>query len=129
MIHLTGHCLCQKTTLEINCTNAHVTACHCGMCRTQTAGPMFYTQKVEKEAYTFTKSEFVKVYASSEFAERGFCSNCGTVLFFRNQESQRTSFNPELFPELIEQATFNDEIYYADKPEYYTFQNATSKRQ
>jgi len=89
---------------------------------------MFYTNGVESEKYHFEDDSSLKVFDSSDFAERGFCSECGTILFWRQKGDQQASFNAELFPGIIKQAQFNLEIYTKDKPAYYSFANDAEKR-
>lgn len=127
MENLQGQCLCGKTTLTVARLGEEVTACHCSMCRKQAAGPIFYAEKTTIDQVDFNKDETISVYQSSQWGERGFCNQCGTFLYFRNQQDKHISLNPELFQELTEVSHFNKEIFYGDKPDYYEFANETIK--
>ena len=72
-------CLCGDVSLEVE-HDKHVHACHCGMCRTWGSGATFSLiaakpPKIDGEAN-------ISRYHSSEWAERAFCKNCGTHLFY-----------------------------------------------
>jgi hypothetical protein len=41
--------------------------------------------------------EFVSVYNSSDWAERGFCKSCGTHLFYRLKGTKFWNFSAGLF--------------------------------
>lgn len=74
-----GKCLCGAVTFEAEDIDTHVHACHCNMCRGWTGGPM---QAAQVGKIKFTGEENITRYASSEWAERGFCSRCGSNLFY-----------------------------------------------
>lgn len=122
-----GSCLCGETKLTVNRLGNEITACHCSMCRKQTAGPIFYTEEVAFNQIHFNQEETISIFRSSEWAERGFCNQCGTFLFYRYQKEKQAYLNAELFEELTAEALFNEEIFYADKPDYYDFANETNK--
>ena len=72
-------CLCGNVSLEVE-HDKHVHACHCGMCRTWGSCATFSLiaakpPKIDGEAN-------ITRYHSSEWAERAFCKNCGTHLFY-----------------------------------------------
>ncbi len=71
-----GACLCGAVKVEAEPLGS-LQACHCEMCRRWTSGPLMAVPC--KEAHFEGP---VRRYSSSEFAERGFCSACGTHLFF-----------------------------------------------
>ena len=76
----TGRCLCGAVTFVARDVESKVSACHCGMCRRWTGGPLFV---VGNAGVTWTGEEHIKTFTSSQWAERGFCSQCGTALFYR----------------------------------------------
>jgi hypothetical protein len=83
---LTGRCLCGGVTFEASVADPHVGACHCEMCRRWGGGGPLMAIPCGTDAH-FTDTEaganLISVYRSSEWAERGFCKNCGTSLFYR----------------------------------------------
>ena len=112
-----GKCLCGNTVLEVKELKGKVYVCHCGMCRKQAAGPIFYTDALKEGQYKFRESSTVSVYDSSNWAERGFCQSCGTFLFTRYKKDSTTHFNAELFDEM--EPTELVEIHKEEEPEFY----------
>lgn len=120
----TGKCLCGITEVKVTNLKNHVIACHCGMCRRQAAGPIFYSEAVKRNDYSFSETSKLKLFSSSDWAERAFCEACGTFIFTRYHENGNTHFNIELF-EGIEKLNFKLQIHTNDKPDYYEFENKT----
>jgi len=56
-------------------------ACHCRLCRKQ-SGHFFASTDVPRAALTIQGAKNVSWYQSSEKARRGFCSTCGSSLFW-----------------------------------------------
>ncbi len=95
--------------------------CHCGMCRKWSAGPYLavdcgHDVQIEGE-------ENLGLYHSSDWAERGFCKNCGTNLFYRLKETKQHIISSEIFNET--ELNFDHQIFIDEKPEYYNFANKT----
>ena len=57
-----------------------VAACHCSMWRRWTGGPLL---SVGSSDVTWVGEDKITTYKSSDWAERGFCSVCGSSLFYR----------------------------------------------
>ena len=83
----TGRCLCGKCSYIVTDVQKHIHACHCGMCRRWSGGPGF---AVTVSSLEFGDDSNVKTYASSDWAERGFCAECGTNLFYRTRDGRMT---------------------------------------
>jgi hypothetical protein len=56
-------------------------ACHCSQCRKH-SGHVFASTDVPRSAVTIRGEEKVTWYRSSDKARRGFCSVCGSSLFW-----------------------------------------------
>ena len=67
----------------------------------------------------------VTVFDSSEWAERGFCKNCGTHLFYRLKGSGQHMIPVGLFEE-SERLAFKNQVFIDQKPDYYAFENRTT---
>jgi hypothetical protein len=78
---LVGSCLCGAVRYEISAPLADASACHCVQCRKQT-GQSLASANVAKSAVTFTANASLKWFQSSEKVRRGFCGECGSVLFW-----------------------------------------------
>jgi hypothetical protein len=79
----TGGCLCGGVRYEVTGPLRDVVECHCAMCR-RTHGHFAAYTAAPKTAFRLTESRGLKWYASSAFARRGFCTECGgSVLWER----------------------------------------------
>ena len=63
-------------------------------------------------------------YASSEWAERGFCSKCGTHLFYYLKPNNQYHLPIGLL-KTEDNYNFTHQIFIDEKPEYYEFKNET----
>jgi hypothetical protein len=66
----------------------------------------------------------VSVFDSSDWAERGFCRNCGTHLFYRLKGSGQHMVPVGLFEDSAS-LVFKGQVFVDEKPEYYEFANKT----
>ena len=117
-----GQCLCGKVKVTAAKANAKVGACHCGMCRKLSSGP--YLAIDCGSDVTFEGQENVKTFDSSQWAERAFCSNCGSNLFYRLKQNNQHMLSLGLFDKNLP-VTFDHQVFIDEKPEYYTFANKT----
>ncbi|HYD66523.1 GFA family protein [Azospirillum sp.] len=77
----TGGCLCGGVRYEIGTKPSSISLCHCGQCRRQHSHVGAYTG-FPRDAFRMVKEETLAWYQSSEKARRGFCSRCGSGLFW-----------------------------------------------
>jgi hypothetical protein len=77
-----GSCLCGSVSFEVDGDLRPPDACHCSKCRKQ-SGHYWASTDVPRSAVTIHGDEHVKWYQSSEKVQRGFCSNCGSFLFWQ----------------------------------------------
>ena len=80
---MTGGCLCGAVRFEAEDVSNELHVCHCGTCRGWSGGGGF---AVSVGSVTFTGEDSLERYASSAWAERGFCRSCGTHLFYHLHE-------------------------------------------
>ena len=76
-----GSCLCGAVRFE---TEAHLhapDACHCTQCRKQ-SGHYWVSTNVPRAALRIEGAEKLTWHRSSEKVRRGFCSVCGSFLFW-----------------------------------------------
>lgn len=79
---LKGSCLCRAVNFEIANTLKHQPeACHCSQCRKQTSH-VFVGVNVRRDELTIQGDDKITWYRSSEKVQRGFCSVCGSALFW-----------------------------------------------
>jgi len=102
-----GTCLCGAVTVTVSCDlPATASACHCRMCQIW-SGAAFWGMDVPADAVQVDGP--VKLYQSSSFAERAFCPECGTHLWFRDFDADY-EFVPGLF-EAARGVTLSREVY------------------
>jgi len=76
-----GSCLCGAVSFEVEEELPGPDACHCRMCRKQ-SGHVFASTDVPRSAVTIRGEDKITWYRSSEKVRRGFCSQCGSSLFW-----------------------------------------------
>ena len=80
---LSGSCLCGAVRIEVTERPSHSPeACHCSMCRKQ-SGHVLSAVNVKRDALKVFGGDRVTWYKSSDKVERGFCSVCGSTLFWK----------------------------------------------
>lgn len=122
-----GQCLCGKITFTINDTDMRVDACHCEICRKWTAGPFLSISAGKGATVSFENENEITRYSSSQWAERGFCKNCGSTLFYHGLDDDSYYIAVDLLDDNSE-AILVEEIFYDKKPNYYHFLEATTKK-
>lgn len=118
----TGRCLCGAVSFVTNSADTDVGACHCNMCRHWGGGPFIAVDCGSQ--VQFEGSEYIKVFDSSEWAERGFCRNCGSNLFYRLKHNNQHQIPPGLFDDDTG-LEFTHQVFIDERPEYYEFANET----
>lgn len=122
VIEAKGSCLCGKVEVRASSISTDIGACHCDMCRKWAGGPYLGVDcNTEVE---FSGAENVSAFSSSDWAERGFCSKCGTHLFYKLKEKGQYIMPVGLF-EASSKFKFDHQIFIEEKPEYYDFANET----
>ena len=117
-----GHCLCGAIQLTAADAGNDVGACHCGMCRRWGGGP--YMEINCGSDVRIDGEENLSVFDSSKWAERGFCSNCGTHLFYRIKETGQHMMPVGLF-DSDDELVFRSQVFIDEKPSFYRFANET----
>lgn len=84
MSNITGGCHCGAIRYQVEGDPIVHALCHCGDCRRHAGAPMVGWTMYAKDAVEVTKGQ-PKVYESSEHGRRHFCANCGTGLFYINE--------------------------------------------
>lgn len=81
----TGHCHCGALRYEVTGKPIYKALCHCEDCRRHAGAPAVGWAAFPARALTI-QAGATKVYASSENARRHFCPECGTGLFYYNEQ-------------------------------------------
>lgn len=122
-----GSCLCGAISFEVAGDLPPPDACHCTMCR-KTSGQYYAGTDVPKDALTVTGSENVTWYQSSEKVRRGFCSTCGSSLFFDPPHRDWIGVSMGAF-EKPTNTKLAIHIYVADKGDYYEITDGLPQNQ
>ncbi len=121
-IKASGSCLCGTVSIEAKAMSTDVGACHCSMCQKWTGGP-FMTVDCGSDV-TCSPAEGIGTFSSSEWAERGFCKNCGSHLFYRLKQNGQHFMPVGLF-DVRDKLNFDHQVFIDEKPSHYCFSNKT----
>jgi hypothetical protein len=116
-----GKCLCGAINIKTP-DKKSVDACHCGMCRRWGGGPALGV--LCGSNVKIVGIEKVKIYRSSEWAERAFCGECGTHIFYKLLPTNEYFVPAGLFQDGVE-FEFKEQIFIDMKPSFYEFANQT----
>ena len=125
-----GSCLCGAVRFEVNGSLQPPDACHCSMCRKWT-GHYSAGTDVPRDAVTIHGMDRVTWYRSSEKVRRGFCSICGSSLFFDPLDKAKHDWigiSMGAF-DLPTQTQLKVHIYVADKGDYYDITDGLPQNQ
>lgn len=114
-----GSCLCGAVRFEAEPTDRHCHACHCEMCRRWTGSAMLAVP-VDPAALRWESEAAIRVFRSSDWAERGFCATCGSTLFYRLRDGGACFLALGLFDE-PDALPLASEIYIDRKPSAFAF--------
>lgn len=117
-----GRCLCGAVKVSIAGAQTHVGACHCGMCRRWSGGPLMAIDCGTDVA--FEGDDHIAVFDSSPWAERGFCTKCGSNLFYRIKQGQTYNVLAGLFDDTVG-FSLDVQVFVDEKPAYYAYANKT----
>lgn len=115
-------CLCGSIKISADLSRHKFTACHCTMCRKW--GGLWLA--VECDDVSFSGEGKVTTYHSSEMADRGFCADCGTHLFFKSKWNGKYYMPVGLFDE-VNDFVLHRQIFYDTKPYYLCLANESEK--
>lgn len=119
--NVTGRCLCGAVEITARANKPEVAICHCDMCRRWSAGPFM---EVTCENVVFKGEESVGRVRSSDWAERGFCKECGSNLFYHILGADDYQISAGL---LDDQSglRLSLQVFTDSKPPFYEFANKT----
>ncbi len=112
-----GGCLCGKVTFRTKGPLREVVACHCGQCRKQT-GHYYAATNALRADVEIDDGGSLRWYRASDFAERGFCGECGSALFWRRDGADNISILAGSFDQPTDLKLMSH-IFVSDKGDYY----------
>lgn len=83
MVALSGRCLCGQVSFQASGQIKRVSACYCGQCRAQNGGGPFYGVELQGTLHIENEQGPLRWFESSNKAKRGFCSRCGSSMFWQ----------------------------------------------
>lgn len=85
-----GSCHCGVVSFEVTGPLRDVIYCHCKQCRKQT-GHFVAATRADDKALSISGGCNLTWYEASPEAQRGFCSTCGSLMFWKAHGSEHTS--------------------------------------
>ena len=85
----TGGCLCGAVRFRVTGPLRDVVNCHCSMCQ-KLHGVFGAHSKARKNDIEIVEDRGLKWYRTSGIAQRGFCRECGSSLFWQPDEQDAT---------------------------------------
>ncbi|WP_299027333.1 GFA family protein [uncultured Sulfitobacter sp.] len=114
-----GSCLCGGVQYTLTGALRPSVACHCVQCR-KTSGHYVSATQVSADQLKITQDATLRWYASSPKAQRGFCSTCGSSLFWRHADDNGATSVMSGTLDGASGITTAKHIFVADKGDYYT---------
>lgn len=113
-----GSCLCGSVKVTVQGELSAPDACHCSQCR-RWSGHVWASTDVLRENFAVEDGgDRVRWFASSEKVRRGFCGECGSVLFWDVAGRSRIAVAMGAF-EAPTGTRLAKHIFTADKGDYY----------
>ncbi len=112
-----GRCLCGDVRFEVHGPLRPVIYCHCSMCR-RGSGHFDAATACAPEHLRLLSAQSLRWYRSSASARRGFCSTCGSQLFWEPADGGHVS----IWAGTLDKPTglaASMHIFVADKGDYY----------
>jgi hypothetical protein len=112
-----GSCLCGAVHFEVEGDLKAPDTCHCTMCR-KVSGHYWASTDLPRSAVRIDGGDKVTWFRSSEKVRRGFCSVCGSVLFFDPLQRDWIAIAMGAFDKPTG-THLEKHIFVADKGDYY----------
>ena len=114
---VTGHCLCEKVKFRATSKNPTLAA----MCRRWSSGPYI---EITCQDVSFEGENYIGTIRSSDWAERGFCKNCGTNLFYHIIDADDYLMSAGLLDDTSD-LSLSLQVFTDSKPHFYTLAEKT----
>lgn len=124
VIGASGGCLCGAVRYRVEGPLGEAHACHCGQCRRQ-SGHYVVGVDVNWADVRIEGEADLSWYESSPIAKRGFCTRCGSKLFWVSDEYGGSLYAGSLDDQTG--ITIANHIFVADKGDYYEINDEIPK--
>ncbi len=122
----TGSCLCGAISFTIEGELSPPSACHCGQCRKQ-SGHLWASTSAPEDKLSFRSRVTLAWYRASDIARRGFCSACGSFLFWQHDDEDTIAISVGSLDEPTG-LKLAQHIFVADKGDYYDISDDLPQR-
>ncbi|MEM6888932.1 MAG: GFA family protein [Pseudomonadota bacterium] len=122
---LEGSCNCGAVRFEARGKVWGISACHCGQCRKQSGG-VWHSAVSQQQDLQITGEP--RWYRSNPHAQRGFCANCGTFLFWKHDDETSMSFAMGAL-DAPSGRTLEKHIFVAGKGDYYEIADGVPQKE
>ena len=109
--------MCGSVRYEVVGVCRDIVACHCKECR-KSSGHFTAATSVKPDDLELLESKGLAWYRSSPSAERGFCRECGSTLFWKPDSGDRISVFVGSVDSPVD-LPLTSHIYLAEKGSYY----------
>lgn len=126
----TGRCLCGAVSFRATEVPDTISACHCEMCRRWTGSALIEVSVSDKNV-TWSGREHIAKRATSAWAERAWCKECGTGLWFRMTQDGAWSGKYDIPLGIFDDPngfTLTHEIYIDHKPDSFAYEDNGHKQ-
>lgn len=123
-----GSCYCGIIKFNMCDFNPNYGTCHCTECLKWT-GSFYAAITIARDHYKIDGFEHITWHDQTAQAERGFCSVCGSTIFWRpkNQKIGQMDFAVGMLND-VSKLTQSKHIFCASKPDYYALPNDDAAR-
>src|SRR4051812_42767771 len=121
-----GSCLCGKVRFEVSCSLPGPDACHCTQCRKH-SGHVFVSTDVPRSAVDIQGAESLSWFPT-ENVRRGFCSTCGSSLFWDPADQDWIGVAMGAF-DTPTSTRLRIHVFVADKGDYYDLTDGLPQKQ
>ena len=112
-----GSCLCGSVAFTIDGDLSPPSVCHCGQGRKQ-SGQVWASTTAHQDNRGFSARDTLNWFHASDTARRGFCSKCGSFLFWQHNQEDTISISMGAF-DAPTGLKLSKHIFVADKGDYY----------
>lgn len=90
LLEVSGGCYCGRVRYHAVGVNPDASECHCSQCRKQ-SGHRFASTGARTGDIEIDGADTITWFRASPAAERGFCSICGSTLFWKRSDQDYTA--------------------------------------
>jgi hypothetical protein len=119
---VTGGCMCGAVRYEVSGPLRDVICCHCTQCR-RSSGHFVAATACRKNHFQLKSAGLLAWYSFVPGLRRGFCTGCGSSLFFEDINGERMSIAAGTLDE-PQGLKIGAHIYAAEKGDYYAITDA-----